>query len=198
MGVRVRRSIIAVVLGGWLPLLAGAETLDRMVAIVDGEVVTQSDIEDYRALGRRFGEPASDDDAVVLNLIIEDMLISRQIAQFPGNAIGPEELEAYLADFMGGPELPEERLRALARRRLELERYYQSLGRSLRATEAETRALYENEFVPDWQAREEGPPPAFAEVRQALAEIVVADKLVDEIALRVDLLYRRYQVEIVE
>jgi hypothetical protein len=191
-----RRLAVAIVL--LFPAISGAQTLDRMVAIVDGEVVTLSDIQDYRTLNRGFGEEVSDDDSEILEQVIEDMLIGRQIAQFPGNAISSAELEAYLTDFMDTGELSDGRLEVLARRRLELERYYQSLSRSLRATETEVRALYENEFVPDWQGREESPPPAFAQVRGALAEIVVADKLVGEIALRVDLLYRRYRVEIVE
>lgn len=178
--------------------VADGQVIDRMLAVVDGEVVTQSDIEDYRALALGFGEPPPAEDAVVLNQIIEDMLILRQISQFQGNEISARDLDAYIADFQGSGDLAPGRLRALARRRLELERYYASLARSLGATDGEIRELYDEEFVP--RLREEGAEviPSIEEVRPQLQEIVVADKLIEEIALRVELLHRRYRVDIVE
>jgi peptidyl-prolyl cis-trans isomerase SurA len=195
----MKRRFISLLLLSLLPAPAAVgQVIDRMVAVVDGEVVTQSDIEDYRALARGFGEQVSDDDGVVLNQIIEDMLISRQISQFPGNEIQDRDLEAYIAGVPGPVDLPPARLRALARRRLELERYYASLSQSLRATDEEIRELYDNEFVP--RLREEGAVviPPLDQVRSQLEEIIVADKLVEEIELRVELLHRRYRVDIVE
>lgn len=184
----------------WLvpvPVAVG-QVIDQMLAVVDGEVVTQSDLEDYRALAGGFGEELPDDDGVVLNQIIEDMLISRQILQFPGNEISQPELDAYMADFQGSGDLASERLRALARRRLELERYYASLARLIRGTDEEVQELYENEFVP--RLREEGAEviPPLQAVSPQLQEIIVADKLIEEISLRLELLHRRYRVDIVE
>jgi hypothetical protein len=181
--------------------LASAETgeiVDRMVAIVDGAVVTRGDIEEYRALARYFGDTISDDDGVILAQIIEDMLISRQLAQFPGNAIREGEVEAYLEPFEEPEELSPERVRAGAGRRIELERYYQSLMRSLRASEEEILALYEDEFVPELRAQGAEVVPPLAEVRTELQSVVLADKLREELARRVEGLYRRYQVEVVE
>lgn len=192
--------MLAVLAGLATSEVSGAQIIDRMLAVVDGQVVTQSDIEEYRVLARGFGEELSDDDGVVLDQIIEDLLISRQIAQFPGNALGEAQLDAYVAGFMdSGGQLGGERLRRLARRRLELERYYASLRRSLRPLEEEIQELYDNEFVPAFRAANPGvAPPDPSAVRAELEEIVIAGKLVREIDLRVELLHRRYRVEVVE
>jgi len=175
-----------------------AEVIDRMVAVVDGEVVTAGDIEDYRSLAEYFGDMVSASDDVILNQIIEDMLIARQIAQFPGNAIREAELDTYLTGLGEPGELDPALIRQEARRRLELERYYQSLTRSLGASDEEVRAVYENEFVPQMRERGEGEIPALAQVRAEIQAIVVAGKLDEEISIRLDNLYRRYRVEIVE
>jgi len=189
--------LVLLVLAAFVTPAAGSQVIDRMVAVVDGEVVTRSDVEDYRVLARGFRESVSEDDAVILSQIIEDMLIARQIAQFQGNVIREADLEAYLGEFVDSGELSGERLLTLARRRLELEGYFASLRRSLRATDAEMLELYETELVP--ALRDQGGEiPPFAQVRDELEDIVLADKLVQEIAARVELLYRRYQVEVVE
>lgn len=178
--------------------VALGQVIDRMLAVVDGEVVTQSDIEDYRVLARGFGDEPPDDDQVVLNQIIEDMLISRQISQFPGNEITGPELDAYVADFQDAGDLSPERLRTLARRRLELERYYASLAQSLRASDEEVQELYDNEFLPQLRATGEEVIPTLDELRPQLQEIVLADKLVEAISTRIEILRRRYRVDIVE
>jgi len=187
-----------VAVGSWAAPAAATQVLDRMVAIVDGEVVTQGDIEDYRVLGEFFGADVSDDDAVVLRQIIENRLIARQIARFPGNAIRQADLEAYLGQFGEPGELPEELLRTGARRRMELDRYYASLRRLMRATDAEILALYENEFLPEVRARGQEIAPLLGEVRAQLADIVIAEKLNREISARIESLYRQYEVEVVE
>jgi hypothetical protein len=171
--------------------------IDRMVAIVDGEVVTQGDIEEYRVLARFFGAEPSDDDDVVLRQIIENRLLAREIARFPGNAIRQADVDAYLRQFGDPGELPAEVIRNGARRRMELDRYYATLRRLMRATDAEIQGLYQTEFVPAARASGEVVPP-LGEVRAQLEEIIVADKLSQEISLRVETLYRSYQVEVVE
>jgi len=186
-----------------LALVAGAraealQIIDRMVAVVDGEVVTGGDIANHRALATLFGDLVPEGDSAVLDQIIENMLIARQIEQFPAGEIRDADVEAYLGQFTDPGGLPRELVFEAARRRIERARYFESLRRSLRATDEEIRERYENEFVPALRARGENVIPPLSQVEAELAEIVIADKLNQQISARVETLYRRYEVDVVE
>ena len=172
--------------------------IDRMVAVVDGEVVTQGDIENFRLLGRFFGDVVPTEDDEVVNRLIENVLIARQIGQFTRPPIGDVAIEAYVAEFGASNGLEPDLLRNEARSRIERAVYFESIRRSLRVTPEELRAHYEEEYVPSLRARGVEVIPPLFEIEEELSEVIRDIKLNEEIESRLERLYGSYHVEVVE
>src|SRR5438552_11742327 len=77
--------------GFWLLTSAHAETLDKIVAVVDGRIITLSDIRQESAVRSILGEKRIDDDAVMQQLI-EGYLIESQLVGFPGINVSDQEI----------------------------------------------------------------------------------------------------------
>src|SRR5262249_22702935 len=73
-----------------------AETLDKIVAVVDGRIITLSDVRQETAVRGILGEKAIDADAVIQQ-IIEGYLIESQLAGFPGINVTDEEVADAMA-----------------------------------------------------------------------------------------------------
>jgi parvulin-like peptidyl-prolyl isomerase len=172
--------------------------IDRMVAVVDGDVVTQGDVEDFRQLGDFFGDAVPDEDGEVLNRLIENILIARLMGQFTRAPIEDAAVEDYLRQFGVSDQLPSEVLHSEARRRIERAVYFESIRRSRRVSPEETRALYESDYVSEQRARGVEVIPPLFEVADELSEVIRDIKLNEEIEARLERLYRSYQVEVVE
>lgn len=181
-----------------LPGPGGAQLIDRMLAVVDGQIVTEGDIEDFRLLGAFFDDTVPEEDGAILDQIIENILIGRQIAEAARTPVSDADVDTYLAQFGDPGELPSDVVREEARARIARARYFDSIRRSMRATPQEIQDRYDNEFVPALRARGVDVIPPLFEVEDQLDEIVRTDKLNAEIASRVADLYRRYQVEVVD
>ena len=79
--------------GFWL-LASGfpsCRNLDKIVAVVDGRIITLSDVRQESAVRSVLGETTIEDDALVQQ-IIEGYLIESQLAGFPGIDVTDEEV----------------------------------------------------------------------------------------------------------
>ena len=191
-------ALLAVVVCFCAPTLVRGQFIDRMIAVVDGEVVTQGDIENFRLLGLYFGEVVPTEDNEVLNRLIENILIARQIGQFTRAPIADTAIDDYLVQFGSSDELGSDLLRTEARRRIERAIYFESIRRSRRVTQDDLRAFYENQYLPELASSGVEVIPQLFEVEDQLSEVIRDIKLNQEIDARVERLYRSYQVEVVQ
>ena len=178
-----------------------SQTIDRMLAIVEGRVITLNDVREYRALARVFGDSAPEDDAEVIDDIIEDMLVDDQIRLFAATTVSEAEVDAYLAtlgDDYGS--LSEETVREAARARLVRQRFFEA--RFLRfsvATPAEIESYYETVFLPAAEAQGLDPLPSLDRSLRADIERNVTIEKADRAFLEwLQLRIRRSSIEVVE
>ena len=182
----------------FLPAPIGAETLDRVVASVGENAITQRDvIEEYHF--ERFLEgksPASEvsqeDMQAALNRLISQMLLAEQIqgpARAPRNgAKNAEETMKSVRQKFPDQQSYRAALQSLGMteqqvlRRLEVyQRTLQMINNRLRPAAFpepnEIDDYYKKIFVPEYAREKSGPPPALDQVREQIREILVQKKM---------------------
>jgi parvulin-like peptidyl-prolyl isomerase len=179
--------------------------VDRLLAVVNGQVVTAGDLDRYRALATLMGdEDLPSDPEALLARVIEDHLIRIQVAQFPGVRVTDDAVDGYAAQLESRTDevdfpLTDADIRRAARERLERARYFDfRFQRSSRATDEEVRDYYENVFVP--AAEQDGLDviPALETIEGQIRSNVIAEKTQESIAEWTATLYRRNRIEVVE
>src|SRR5690606_34261572 len=80
-----------------LPAPATPRAIERRLAVVDGRVVSQSDLRRHVELARLLGDDVPADEGRLLAEVIENRLIDRQVEQFPGIRVDDARVDAYLA-----------------------------------------------------------------------------------------------------
>jgi hypothetical protein len=169
-GRRARRAALACCLAlGLLPARAGAELVERIVAVVDGRPLMLSEV---RLLERLRG-PAP---GAALEALIDEALMFRESSRLAATlATAEEEERAYasLLERLDGPAGPlEEGLRRVARRQTAILKYVAfRFGPQVRVDDATLRAAYEAE-----QARLAEAPP-FEDVVGELRERLQREQL---------------------
>lgn len=181
---------------------ARAQVVDRMLAIVEGRVVTMGDVEEYRALAAFFNEEGlPDDDEEVLRLLIERVLVRAQVARIPGIRASDQDVGEYLARFSLTEEtkfpLSSDILRQAARERIENGTYF-NIRFPQEATDTEIQDYYENVWIPEAKARNLTPLFSLEEVRDLVETLVVTEKMQREAAQWAQTLIERSLVEVVE
>ena len=176
-----------------------ADLIDRMMAVVDGRVVTQGDLRRHVEVARLFGDPVVNDESALLQEVIEDLLIRDQIEQFPGFQLEESLLDDYISQLPDTEALTSEVFRDAARQRLERIAYFDLRFRRFTAvTEEEITNYYETVFRPEARARGLEPVPALDEVGDLISENVITEKADREISAWTDSLIARSDIEVVE
>ncbi len=182
---RVRVVLVLCVL--WAPLtpmaFAEQELVDRIVAIIDREVVTLSEVELAEAVvvvrREREGEQAA-----IVERLIEARLVEREVARFNDEPIEREEIEAQVEQFRARFESPEafetmlssngitsDDLAAVLARQLSVSRYLERRFRALtHVTEDEIDAYFDEEVVPTLSSSREASGLERAQIRRILEE----------------------------
>jgi peptidyl-prolyl cis-trans isomerase SurA len=167
---------------GWLALvsvtvllngvLARAEIVDRIVAVIDRDVITLSEAEqasEFLALRGQEALPQAD----VVERLIESRLIEREVGRYPEEAVPDEQVDAALdslrASFpsptafsaaLSARGLTEDELAVLIRKQLTIQRYLESRFRPLVfVTDDEIERYYGDVLIPDVTAAGESAPP---------------------------------------
>ena len=179
---RFRFSWLAV-----MALLAGAATaraelVDRIVAIIDREVVTLSEAEQASEIARaRTG--ASTPLVSVVERLIESRLVEREVERFTGAPASPELVDDALQEVRRGfssesgfremlarSGLSEEELRANLRRQLDVTAYLEQRFRPLTfVTDEQIEAYYRDELVPELRGQR---LPDLGEVSESIRRIL--------------------------
>ena len=83
---------------GWIQEASRPEqgqTLDRILAVVDGYIITLSDIRTEKVMREVLGEPAPKDDREVLDELIDQHLIRVQLDRYPRAEPSDAELDEH-------------------------------------------------------------------------------------------------------
>ena len=193
-------TVATLVLAGVEVSVAGTQAIDRMLAIVDGQVITSGDLHRYRALAAFFvEEDLPEDDVALLDWVIESALVRAQVARVPGIRATERDIDEFIARFrmpdnLDFPLAPDD-LRQGARERISKLRYFLILF-AQEASDTEIRDYYETVYAP--AAEEQGEVAPLDQVADFIEVIVELEKTQAEAARWAETLFLRSQVEIVE
>ena len=179
-----------------LTLQLNAEIIDRIVASVNGKIITASDIRKERILASVFGEPPKDD-AALLQDVIDRTLVEEQIAQFPDVEVTDEEVDVALGTIKAPPDLPSEEFREAVRRRMLRARYFEFRFRQfIRASDEEIQKYYADVFVPEARARGLTQVPSLQEATESIGANIIDEKMSQEVQLWLESIRGRSNVEV--
>jgi len=189
---RVRKLVLLMLLAA----PAAAVTVDRIAAVIDGQVVTVSEIAQMAEI-RFFARLAQSDDdhrREILDALIAQALRYRDVERFGAQDLSADTIEARFleiqrrfpseAEFnaaLARAELSADEVRALVKRQLQVEAYIQERFAPLVfVTSEEIEEYYTNTWSP--ARRERGlPVPPLLEVREEVRTAVRSSRLQVEI-----------------
>jgi len=160
--------------------LLHAEVIDKIAAVVDGRIITLSDIRLEHEVQAVLGDP-SETDEELLKSMIDRALMEEEMAQFPSLDVSDDEVDERMkaiTDFRGidPSEVRNAIVRKIQRRRyLEL-RYQQFIVVSSEEIEKE----YETTFVPEAVKRGIA-VPELKDVEDSLRMILFEKKVSQEV-----------------
>jgi len=159
-----------------------AEVIDRIAAVVNGRIITLSDIRkenEVRAVVERGYKPQTE--AVLLQSMIDNDLLDEEMAQYPGLDVNDDEIDEQMksiSNFRG--VAPAEIRDALSR---EIQRYkYISLRyrQFIVISNEEIKNFYDSTFVPE--VRKTGDTvPDLQDVTDKIRTILFEEKVIDEL-----------------
>jgi peptidyl-prolyl cis-trans isomerase SurA len=164
--------------------MAHAELVDRIVAIIDRDVVTLSEAEQAGEIARaRTGASEPEPLISIVERLIESRLVEREVERFTGEPVSPELVDGALREvrdrfssetafreMLAGSGLSEEELRATLRRQIGVARYLEQRFRPLTfVTEEQIEAYYRDELLPSVEGSR---PPELSEVSESVRRIL--------------------------
>lgn len=192
------------------PLISAAraqnqKVIDQILVLVDGDIITRSDLIWNMALEPKSPSPAgpvsSDLLSLELDVTINQRLIAHEAARVPSAELTQDEVnkrqteliaqfpsEAAFRQRIESVGLTPEKLEELVREMIARERFIDFRFRSfVFVTEQEIQAYYEKQLVPKIRAQGAVPPTLDAElpnekrkVRDSITEILKAEKIEQE------------------
>src|SRR5262249_36111089 len=175
-----------------------AEVLDKVVAVVEGHVITLSDLRNERAIRTQLGEKAPDTNKALAKDLIDQYIIERQIADYPNIDVMDAEVDAELQTLNVRTSDP---LRTAVRRRIRMRKFFDVKFRQLiRPTDDEIRKYYEEVFVPEARTRglQSIPPLSDPEMAAAIRENVIQESVNHELDVWLEAMRRRSNIEVLE
>jgi hypothetical protein len=174
--------------------------LDRLVAVVNGDLILESDVDEER----RFEEiqpyrAASDSTrARIIERLVDRSLILQQAALQPEDAVADKELDAQLATlrkdipackqydcekdegwkkFLGDHGFTEAEFRARWMQRMQLLKFIEVRFRNgITVKDDEIKAYYEKTMLPEYAKRDATPPPLEA-IKKRIEEVLLQQEV---------------------
>jgi parvulin-like peptidyl-prolyl isomerase len=175
-----------------------AETLDKIVAVVDGRLVTLSDVRQESAVRSLLGEKAIEDDAVIQQLI-EGYLIESQLAGFPGIEVTDDEIADAVAKLPKKDGVTPRALHDAVLRRMRTARYFDLRFRQfLTPSDQDVRKYYDDIFVPAARTRGMDPIPPLEQVKDDIRKNALEEQLDHEVSIWLEAVRRRSNIEILK
>ena len=174
-----------------------AEIIDRLMAVVNRQIITLGDIEQELRLQEL--DPVTQDVAgssaprqkvtqeIILQRLIEQTLIREQIQQFPGLEIDDEKVESQFRAIekqagdstkLAEMKIDVQAVKDRVRWQLQVLKFIDYRFRQFVVVDSkEIEAYYQNEFLPELQKRSALPAPALADVEERIRKILTEEKL---------------------
>ncbi len=177
----------------FFPVSVWGEVVDQVAALVEGEVITLSEVQQLvQYKGWQISEKPDERRNLyltVLDQIIDQKLISREAQQTPGIQISQDDvdqqLQAYrrrfssqdeFQDKLESMEMTESTLRDLIRRELTVWRFVQTRFEPFTIVMPPQIQEYYDEILVPELAQTSAPLPALALVREQIREILILEK----------------------
>jgi len=194
----IRFTLVLMILVAWP--LRGQEVVDRMLAIVDGRVITAGDLDQFRALAEFYQEEdLPETDQALLDRVIESVLVRVQVERVPGIRATEEDVDEFVARFSRPPDLEfplsQAAIREGARHRIESGRYF-TIRFPQEVTPDEIATYYETVYLPEAESRDE--VFSLDEVEILLEALILLEKTQLDASEWAQTLLERSQVEVVE
>jgi len=175
-------------------------TLDRLVAVVNGDTILESDIDEERRFEEIQPYRASADSTreKIIERLVDRELILQQAALEPEDKVSDQELDAQLAtlrkdipackqfhcetdegwkDFLGGHGFTVEEFRTRWRKRMELLKFIEIRFRNgIKISDDQITAYYEKSILPEYTKRKVTPPP-LETIKKRIEEVLLQQQV---------------------
>ena len=174
-----------------------AEVIDKVVAVVDGHIITASDMRQERDILMRINEKPVDDDKALVQQLIDNYLIETQIADFPGIEVTDADVMTELQKSVAREGTPSQALREAVRIRIRMQKYFEMrFGQFIHPTDEDVQKYYNDIFVPEAGKRGLNPIPPLAQVTDLIRNNVFQESLHHEITIWLEASRRRSNIEV--
>ena len=179
------------------PFLARAEVIDRILAVVEGHIITMSDLREEKEIRVRLGEKPAEDDKALTNELVDHYLIERQIVDFPGVEVTEDEVDADLQTSIARQGRPSPAIRDAVRKRIRIEKFFlQKFRQFIRPTDEAIKKYYDDVFIPAAKNRGMNPVLPLADVVDAVRQNVIQESLDHEVDVWLQAIRRRSTIEV--
>ena len=178
-----------------------AEVIDRIMAVVDGHIITLSDLRQEREIRGRLGEKAIAEDKALTSELVDNYLIEQQIADYPNVDVSADEVDADLQKSIARVGTPSEAVRAAVRLRIRIQKFFDlKFRQSIRPTDDQIRKYYDEVFVPEARARGLNPIPPLSDsdMAKAVRDNVIQESMDHEVTVWLEAIRRRSKIEVFE
>jgi hypothetical protein len=183
----------------WVTAGARAEVIDKVVAVVDGHIITASDMRQERDILVRLSENPVDDDKALVHQLIDNYLIETQITDFPGIDVTDIDVDQELQKSVTREGAPSPALREAVRLRVRMRKYFEMrFVQFIQASDEDVSKYYKDVFVPEAEKRELNPIPPLAQVTELIRNNVIQERLSHEINIWLEAIRRRSNIEVFE
>jgi hypothetical protein len=193
------RSLRLCVLASLCFSILHAEVIDRIVAVVEGRIITLSDLRRERETRARLGEKPVADDVTLAKQLADDYLIEQQISGYPNIDVTDQEINEELAKLNSGKPDSVAALRDAIRRRIRIQKFFDVKFRQLiRPTDEAIRKYYEEVFIPEAKKRglQSIPPLTDSEMASAIRQNVIQETLDHEVEAWLEAMRKKSNVEV--
>jgi hypothetical protein len=183
-----------------LAIPSNAEVIDRIVAVVDGHIITMSDVRQEREIRTRLGEKAVESDKALVQILIDDRLIESEIADYPGIDVNNADVSAYLQDSIAREGAPTQAVRDAVRRRILMQKVFDiKFRQSIHPTDEDIRKYYENVYVTEARGRGVVPVPlSDPAMSKGIRDNVVTELMDHELNVWLEAIRKRSIIEVFE
>src|SRR5436309_10987671 len=170
--------------------------IDRIVAVVDGHIITASDMRQQREIRGTLGDKPIEDEAALLQHVIDDYLIETNMTDVTAD-VTDGEIDAEMRKFGSGSDLPLAKVRESVRLRIRMRKYFDKRwGESIHPTDEDIRRYYENVFVPAAKERGVAAIPTLESIADSIHKNVFQEALNHEINIWLEAIRRKSKIEI--
>jgi len=178
------------------PVAIRAEVIDRIMAVVDGHIITASDARQQREILMRLGNKPIEDDAALLQQMIDDYLIETNTTDITVD-VTDGEVDAEMRNFRPGSDLPLAKVREAVRLRIRMRKYFDKRwGEFIHPTDEDIRRYYETVFVPAAKERDVTAIPPLESIADSVRKNVFQEALNHEIDIWLEAIRRKSRIEI--